>query len=568
MSRLRAIALSKCIEDDTSHLVPEGNLKLFEFGWPGASPQQVAAVRLRLSLLKKHVDDVSPNADDKALEKFLAANLRCKEWVAPSCHSLLEDLILGEVKKDIYNFWYLNGTDSLCDNLCSLLDEGKHGPGVGLLASGDDFYTKSFSSDFSTTSPLLYNLYSRWCGYRKLWSEAERLRSQHYSVTITDYNKLSFVPKTNEESRVIAVEPLLNMYYQQGLCSVMTDRLRSFSHIDLPNQQAINRELSRRGSTSGGLATIDLSSASDTISLSMVKWLFPRTFSNVLEKLRSPRLRLPNGEFVTLHMISTMGNAFTFPLQTLIFSSVVRSVYRVLDIPCLAPKADLPGVFSWLGNYGVNGDDIVCHSAQYNLVVRILSLLGFTVNESKSFSEGLFRESCGADWYDGCPVRGFYLKDQGSAIAPYVAFNRLSLWAAQTGVALRTTLAYLLRCAKFLPIPWDESESAGFKVSRVSLRSHRDLKGHLHYTRLEPLARHLVFLEDSVRQPSGDKQRLFNGAGVFLALVGGYIRNTKLGVRNNNPKFRTRHCTTPRDWEYTDQSLSCDLSALKRVRSV
>jgi hypothetical protein len=39
----------------------------------------------------------------------------------------------------------------------------------------------------------------------------------------------------------------------------------------------------------------------------------------------------------------------------------------------------------------------------------LLAICGFKTNHSKTFSDGPFRESCGADWYEGIDVRPFTL---------------------------------------------------------------------------------------------------------------------------------------------------------------
>jgi hypothetical protein len=58
----------------------------------------------------------------------------------------------------------------------------------------------------------------------------------------------------------------------------------------------------------------------------------------------------------------------------------------------------------------IYGDDIIIPTDVYPEVVQSLSSLGMKVNESKSFSTGKFRESCGIDAYDGQVVTPTYAR--------------------------------------------------------------------------------------------------------------------------------------------------------------
>jgi len=161
-----------------------------------------------------------------------------------------------------------------------------------------------------------------------------------------------------------------------------------------------------------------------------------------------------------------MGNGFTFPLETAIFACAVEAVYKVFGRKL--KKSNLPrGRF---GNFGVFGDDIICESDKATHVIRLLELLGFTTNASKSFVIGPFRESCGGDYYKGFPVRGVYIKDLGTMASRYVAINRLNSWTAMTGISLSHTMDVLLKKVRLLPVPLHENDDAGIKVSMRVLK--------------------------------------------------------------------------------------------------
>lgn len=218
------------------------------------------------------------------------------------------------------------------------------------------------------------------------------------SIEWFDEAKLDFVPKSIDEMRVIEVGPSLTGFVQQGYDGYLRELLLKWG-IDLRDQRP-NREMALEGSMLGehnnSPCTIDLSSASDTISYGIVAMLLPLGWFNTLKRYRAKKIRLPDGTSVTLEKFSSMGNALTFSLQTLIFSAVVRSVFRERG---------------WESSkWRVYGDDIIVPRRVFSDVVSRLEILGFRTNKAKSFSEGNFRESCGGDYLHGRNVRPLYLK--------------------------------------------------------------------------------------------------------------------------------------------------------------
>jgi hypothetical protein len=86
-----------------------------------------------------------------------------------------------------------------------------------------------------------------------------------------------------------------------------------------------------------------------------------------------------------------MGNATTFPVQSLVFWSI-----------CVA--ALQRHGFHQPGAVFVFGDDIVIPSECAELVINELESFGLLVNRTKSFWRGAFRESCGVDAFNGVNV--------------------------------------------------------------------------------------------------------------------------------------------------------------------
>lgn len=213
-------------------------------------------------------------------------------------------------------------------------------------------------------------------------------------------NKLTFVPKTALIDRSIAIEPRLNIYAQLGLGALLRQRLKRFAGLDL-DTQVPSQELAYIGSRDGTVATIDLSSASDTIAKELVRELLPDPWFQAMDWCRS-KVGLYSDRDGIKHTIyyqkfSSMGNGFTFELESMIFYALALSCGEMVN-------ADTSLIRAY-------GDDIAIPVSAVALLEEVLAFCGFTVNPRKSFSSGVFRESCGADFFNGKDVRPFYQKE-------------------------------------------------------------------------------------------------------------------------------------------------------------
>jgi hypothetical protein len=134
--------------------------------------------------------------------------------------------------------------------------------------------------------------------------------------------------------------------------------------------------------------------ASDTISMELVRDLLPEEWFNFLLDLRSPNGVL-EGEEIRWAKFSSMGNGYTFPLESMIFYALSLSVAKHLGY-----RRDLISVY---------GDDIIVPAGMALRLIDVFAYAGFRVNTDKSFFFGPFRESCGSDWFEGRNVRPFFL---------------------------------------------------------------------------------------------------------------------------------------------------------------
>ncbi|QJT93785.1 RNA-dependent RNA polymerase [Erysiphe necator associated levi-like virus 1] len=217
------------------------------------------------------------------------------------------------------------------------------------------------------------------------------------SVTyrLTGGNTLAFVAKNAKTDRPIAVEPHLNAYLQKGIGTYIRRRLFSRFGLDL-SDQSLNCEMARVGSRDNSLATLDLKSASDTISQEVVELLLPAEWVFLLGCCRSQKYKLDD-KWIPYHKWSSMGNGYTFELETLIFYSAALACVNSLGLDSTQVRC--------------YGDDVIVPTEAYQLLVSLLQHLGFSVNLEKSFHSGPFRESCGKDYFNGVDTRPFFIRE-------------------------------------------------------------------------------------------------------------------------------------------------------------
>jgi hypothetical protein len=217
---------------------------------------------------------------------------------------------------------------------------------------------------------------------------------------------IKFVPKNAKAYRCTISEPTICTLLQCGIGDEMVRRLMR-AGINLKDQQ-LNGSRALSASISDQDATVDLSSASDTICSALVAYLVDDEWYHLLRASRSGSATY-RGDVVVLEKFSSMGNGFTFPLESLIFWALTSSVVQSNGFP--------------VERVSVFGDDIVCPSDCYPEVQRFLEFCGFSVNMEKSFVRGPFRESCGCDYYKGFECRPYYQKHLVSGHSLFTLHN-------------------------------------------------------------------------------------------------------------------------------------------------
>lgn len=244
-----------------------------------------------------------------------------------------------------------------------------------------------------------------------IWFRAQIEKT--FQVNFVLGNAMFTVPKKTDEDRVAAKEPDLNMFIQKGIGKHFRKCLRS-AGINL-NDQSINRSFAREGSITGQLATLDLSRASDSVTRELVFQFLPVCWFTLLDSVRSRETVLLGGDTHRNTMFSSMGNGFTFDLESLLFYVLCRATCYFTGTP---------GVVS------VYGDDLIVPTEVTELVIWVLSFFGFQVNTEKSFWKGPFRESCGGHYHAGFDITPFYIKGEIQTLPDLIhVANQLREWS-------------------------------------------------------------------------------------------------------------------------------------------
>lgn len=229
-------------------------------------------------------------------------------------------------------------------------------------------------------------------------------------------NRFFTVPKDGLTDRGCGQEPGANVYLQLALGGEIRSRLKTWG-LDLKTAQPRHKQAACVGSREETLVTIDLKNASNTISRNFVKLCLAAspTWYALLSATRSPTVEL-EGKVRFLEMFSSMGNGFTFELETLLFAAVVKTAARWAGRE-LRPGKDLL----------VYGDDIICPPGVAEVVISALRFCGFETNPKKTCTEGPFRESCGGDYWLGVNVSTFKLTKVPAAPEEWIVLAN-GLW--------------------------------------------------------------------------------------------------------------------------------------------
>lgn len=278
----------------------------------------------------------------------------------------------------------------------------KHGPGSVAEYEGRNVGIAAKFAAFKTDARLDY-----FC------NQVIGVPFEEWMPSITDSNadvrqkgiewrtsELILVPKSMITNRLISKEPAVLQYFQQGVSRCTNEYIRNhpfLRRIYCRERQDLSQRMAWDGSMFGDYATIDLSAASDSVTLELVKRVFRGTaLLPGLICTRSDYTLMPDGTKLKLAKFAPMGSCNCFDTEVLVFSAICELARRKTGSRKL---------------FRVFGDDIVCPREYAKLVLKLLARLHFKVNEKKSYSNSVllnFREACGGEFFNGedvCPLR-------------------------------------------------------------------------------------------------------------------------------------------------------------------
>lgn len=226
-------------------------------------------------------------------------------------------------------------------------------------------------------------------------------------------SRFDTVDKSWDIRRTILIEPDGNMLLQRGVGITIRDCLRAVG-IDLRKQDN-NQHFARLGSLNDTWSTLDVRDASNSLYRMLFCMVFPEKWYELLLELRSHICKMPDGTWHPLQMLSSMGNGYTFEIETLLFYCLSKAA------------AELCGCSERVVVYG---DDIIVSKRATVPVVDLFNAIGIDINKEKSFVGGPFRESCGAHFHDGNVVTPLYIR---SALetdeAKFLFINQFHYWS-------------------------------------------------------------------------------------------------------------------------------------------
>nr|WBY66443.1 MAG: putative RNA polymerase [Eriocheir sinensis blumevirus 2] len=334
---------------------------------------------------------ITAKQDDILIEKFISTDVRLRGFNHEE-----EDIacIRNRITRKYKNL------DSALKYSSSWMLGASHGPGatntVPKTGTIIDKYNDLKLPDRLKYQLSLYSVTTKDDIYRR---HLASLETEFNSDDISKYGSahVVFVPKNYKTYRTITTESTGYQFFQQGLRREIYNYIGrncpEISLTDVTYNRCIVYDSSQKGSRL--FSTIDLSEASDSVSVDLVYKLFKDlpTLSSLLRILRPSQIdhELLIGQEAHSPKFGGMGNALTFAVECMIFSAIAEeSVART--------KKGLEVVDTYNSLTFVHGDDIIVPNYAYRTCHSILRNLGFLPNIEKSFGpDDTFRESCGTE---------------------------------------------------------------------------------------------------------------------------------------------------------------------------
>ncbi len=348
--------------------------------------------------------------------------------------------------------------------------------------------------------------------------------------------RVVFVPKTQTSPRVIAIEPSHMQYMQQSVkdwCYGAVEEHALTKQSVRFNDQSVNQRLAYQASKDKRASTLDLKDASDRVHLHLVQRIFKTSgLLNYLEDARSLHAELPNGRNVLLFKYASMGSALCFPVEAMVFYTLVQSIMHTVD----GIRPSSKSIKEYSRSIAIYGDDIIVPVEYTDAIVRYLESYALKVNVNKSFKDSSFRESCGADFFNGVPVNPVYAREYPHDDARDWEANTVMSWNATADLfyirgqwQMAQTIRDMLRGVVGSTIPRSRKPGAG--LSHLSFmfdtNCHYDKK--LHSWRQKRIVYNPIKRKDTI---DGDYLACLNKWGINLHRRRADVLNNQRGPKH------------------------------------
>jgi len=370
-----------------------------------SDPDAVFFIRQICRFFKKLKIACSPSRNKKAIQHFVDVEGELRMMTSQVER---KDTFLDKISAIIWSqvFPEIDCVDLVCH----------HGPGVTAdrLLSNERHRIRKWNQRSELLFPSDLHCYPNYWVAGHSGSIGEEIGCEnglkYLDLSEEEGVRVVFVPKTQTSPRVIAIEPSHVQYMQQSVKDYvytviethpLTKRSIRFSRQDVNQRLAYSSSIDKRAST------LDLKDASDRVHLHLVQRIFKTSgLLEYLEDARSLHATLPDGRNIVLFKYASMGSALCFPVEAMVFYTLIQSAMHQLDgkRPCSS------SIKKYSNLIDIYGDDIIIPVEYTDVVVKYLESYALKVNVNKSFSNGYFRESCGADYYKGVPVNPVYAR--------------------------------------------------------------------------------------------------------------------------------------------------------------
>jgi len=212
------------------------------------------------------------------------------------------------------------------------------------------------------------------------------------------------VPKAYDKPRIIGMEDAGRAWVAQAVNYSLREAVQSSPYAEYFHftSQEENSWICSVSSTAGDLATIDQTSASDSITWSLVVDMFPACVIRDLRRVR-PFYKVVDGKFSSLQMALSSGHACTATLETIVFLAIDIAVAEYVGT-VLGKDQSYWGP----SRVVVYNDDQIVPVECVDLLQSVHQALGLIPNLQKSFWVGPFREACGQEAYNGFSISHAY----------------------------------------------------------------------------------------------------------------------------------------------------------------